>query len=112
MVRPFSAPGSPEHARRVGDGRALGGRLFAPLARHLEDGSRVPDLRTGRLAVGVLQHRHRDQALPRFAAPCQEAAVALVVVEGCCQTGCRQGRVGRVLSILPNNSGKVLGASG
>ena len=57
---------------------------------------------------GVLQHRHRDQALPRFAAPRQEAIVALVVLEGRCQTGCRQGRVGRVLSDPPQQLGQGL----
>ncbi len=76
--------------------------------RNHEDRPAVPGLRTHRLFIRREQPVRVQLAPPRLLTAAQVPRIGFLILEGCCQTGCRQGRVGRVLSDPPQQLGERL----
>ena len=71
-----------------------------------EDRPAVPGLRTHRLFIRREQPVRVQLTTPRLLTAAQVPRIGFLVLEGCCQTGCRQGGVGRVLSDPPQQLGQ------
>ena len=81
--------------------------LFFLTHRDHEDRPAVPGLRTHRLFIRREQPVRVQLATPRLLTAAQVPRIGFLVLKGCCQTGCRQGGVGRVLSDPPQQLGQA-----